>query len=269
MRPRFIIIIAALLAAAMPSLPAAAADPAPAKPRGTAPAQDAAKVDDAQKYQHCIWLARQKPEDGWEESLSWGSLGGGEPARQCGAIALVGLKQYAEAATRLEDLARSSHSSPMLRAGMLAQAGQAWLLAGKPERAYAAQTTALQLVPGAPDLLVDRAESLAEAKNYRDAVTDLDQALTVGPDRVDALTFRATAKRYLDDLKGAGEDVAKALSIDPQNPDAWLESGIIKRLNGNAAQARQDWLKVLQIAPKSPAADAARRNIEILDVKAP
>ncbi|MDR3436980.1 hypothetical protein [Telmatospirillum sp.] len=224
-------------------------------------------IDDFRQYKHCIALARQKPDEGWEEALAWTSLGGGEPARHCAAIALIGLRQYEEGARRLEDLAAGSHSDVKLRAGMLAQAGQAWLLAENPERANAAQTAALKLVPGAPDLLVDRAQSLAAAKNYREALADLNQALATAPNRVDALTFRSTAKRFLDDSKGAQADVAQALKIDPLYQDAWLEQGILKRLGGDDVGARQAWLKVLEIAPSSTAADMARRNIEILDVK--
>lgn len=248
--------------------PAMAASPGKTKTAPAAPDKSVGEmIDDAAQYKHCIALARQKPSEGWEESLAWSSLGGGEPARHCGAIALIGLRQFEEAANRLEDLARTSHRSPHLRAGLLAQAGQAWLLAGNNERAYAAQTAGLKLVPGAPDLLVDRAEALAVAKNYRDALADLDQALAAAPNRVDALTFRATARRYLNDLKGAADDIAKALAVDPLHQDAWLESGILKRLAGDDAGARQAWMKVLDLAPESAAADSARQNIARLDVK--
>lgn len=242
--------------------------PSPAKETPAAPAAKAGEaIDDAVQYKHCVALARQNPTEGWEESLAWASLGGGEAARHCGAIALIGLRQYDEAATRLEEMAKESHASAVLRAGMLAQAGQTWLVAKNPERAYAAQSAALQLVPDAPDLLVDRAESLAEAKNYKEALNDLDKALVGAPNRADALTFRASAKRFLDDSKGAAADIAKALSLDPLYQDAWLESGILKRLGGDDNGARQDWRKVLEIAPTSAAADAARRNIELMDLK--
>ncbi len=266
------LILILLLASSTFALPAVAKDsgktPATAPPAAAAKAGDQATINEnAAQYKHCLALARQNPSEGLQEAMAWESMGGGEAARHCSAIALVGLRQFEDAAKRLEDLAADSHSDAKLRAGMLAQAGQAWLLAKNPERAYAAQTSALKLVPGAPDLLVDRAESLAEQKNYKEALADLDQALAAAPDRVDALTFRGTAKRFLDDRKGAEADIGKALSIDPKYQDAWLESGILKRLAGNDAEARQAWLKVLEIAPNSAAADSARRDIELLDVK--
>ena len=93
--------------------------------------QDAAEaIDPSVQYEHCVALARSKPDQGWEESLAWGSLGGGDEARHCGAVALFGLKQYAESAMRLEALAQTSRKAARLRAGMLAQAGQGWMMAG-------------------------------------------------------------------------------------------------------------------------------------------
>lgn len=232
----------------------------PTKPHGET-------IDDKSQYAHCVALARSKPDDGWEEALAWSSLGGGEPARHCAAIALVGLGQYEEAANRFERLASESHDSPKLRAGMLAQAGQAWLLARNVERAYAAQTSALALVPDAPDLLVDRAATLGQAKNYKEALDDLNKALALDHTRVDGLIYRATAKRYLDDPKGAETDISVALTLDPNNADAWMEDGNLKRLRNETGAARKSWMKVLELAPDSPAADMARKNIETLDVK--
>src|SRR5579862_9907558 len=223
--------------------------------------------DPAQRYEWCIHLAKTSPADGWEAALAWTGEGGGDPARHCAAVALIGLKQYKQAAERLEDLARDSFADAPIRAGMLRQAGQAWLLANDVDRAYADQTTALQLTPGAPDLLIDRAESLALAQHWKEAKADLDAALAAVPDRADALIYRATAERFIGDLAAAGGDIKKALALDAGSEDAWLESGSIKRLQGDNAGARHDWLHVLDLAPNSQAAVSARANIEELDVK--
>ena len=226
-----------------------------------------APTDPAQRYEWCIHLAKTKPDDGWEAALAWTGEGGGDPARHCAAVALIGLKQYKQAGQRLEELAQQSFSDASIRAGMLRQAGQAWLLANDVDRAYADQTTALQLTPGAPDLLIDRAESLALAQHWQEAKTDLDAALSASPNRADALVYRATAERFLGDLAAASADIKRALALDANSEDAWLESGSIKRLQGDQAGARRDWLHVLDLAPDSPAAVSARANIEKLDVK--
>ena len=221
--------------------------------------------EEAQQYTHCINLARTVPDEGWHEALAWSSLGGGEPAQHCAAVAMIGMRQFEEGARKLEALADASEESPKLRAGMLAQAGQAWLLAKVPDEAFRVQSKALILVPGAPDLLVDRAQSLAEDKNYQGAIQDLDAAIKAAPLRSDAYIFRATAKRHLEDRAGARADIDMALQIDPQSQDAWLEDGILKGLAGDEDGARTSWQKVIELSPQSEAADTARRDLELLD----
>jgi tetratricopeptide (TPR) repeat protein len=225
-------------------------------------------IDAPKEYRNCFILAHQKPEEGWEQALAWQSLGGGEPARHCGAVALISLGKYEEAAQRLEALAAESRRVEAVRAEMLAQAGQAWLLAGKPERALAAQETALQMAPGTPDLLLDKAVTLAQVHHYKDAVAVLSEVLRRQPNRVEAMTLRASAHRYLDQIPLAKDDIARALVLDPGFPDALLERGMLRRLDDDRIGARQDWLKVLELShPDSAAAESARKNIEMMDVK--
>jgi tetratricopeptide (TPR) repeat protein len=219
----------------------------------------------AKQYQHCIQLARSQPDEGYQEGLAWATMGGGEAARHCQAVALIGQRDFENGAAKLEELARNSKASERVRAGMYAQAGQAWLLAHQPDRAFADQTQALALVPGAPDLLVDRSQSQAEQKDYQGALNDLNQALSTSPNRIDALIFRATAKRYLDDLPGAKADIAQALKLDDHDPDAWLEDGIEKRLEDDRDGARRSWANVLSLAPQSEAAITAKKDLDLLD----
>ena len=224
----------------------------------------------AATYDGCLIMARETPERGFEFAVMWLGLGGGEPARHCQAVALIGLNEFGEAATRLEEMAEDSTASTVVRAGLLAQAGQAWLLEGELERAYSAQTTALGLLPLIDrhrlEILVDRAETLAAAQNYWEALDDLNDVIAVDPDNADALAFRASAYRYVDAPNLALEDADRALKADPKNVGALLERGILNQLHNKKAAARRDWLQAIQLAPDSPAAAAARANIEALDV---
>lgn len=241
------------------------ASPSPATPP-SAPPPDA----DAQavaEYHHCLKLARDKPDDGYEEALAWGSMGGGEAALHCGAVARIGQKQYADGAKRLETLARESRQDSETRAQMLSQAAQAWTMQGNYDQANADQLAALSLVPGQPDLLVDHAVTLGQVHHYKEAVDELDKVLKLGPDRLDALLLRASAYRYLDDRKAALADVERALSFDPGNPEALVERGILRRLNGDDKGARADWLAVIKAVPGGPVLDEAQRNLELMDVK--
>jgi tetratricopeptide (TPR) repeat protein len=233
----------------------------------TFPAKAADQIDPATEYRTCLTLAKTKPEDGWEEALAWTSLGGGEPARHCAAVALIGLHKYEDAATRLETLASESRRPEAIRAEMLAQAGQAWLLAERYDRADAAQRTALKLVPGHPELLLDHAVTLAQVHHYKEAADELSDLLRRQPNRVEALVLRATAYRFLDDPIAARSDIDRALALDPGFPDALVERGILHRLDGDAAAAREDWLKVVRTLTSGAALSEAQRNLELLDVK--
>src|SRR5271166_2011747 len=114
----------------------ASAAPVPAAPRNA--------EADAAAYEHCMKLARQDPGAAQKLAQAWHERGGAHPADHCGAVALIGLKQYKEAAIRLEALAQAMTAAPTsLRAEVLDQAGQAWLLAGDPVRAYAVAGSAV------------------------------------------------------------------------------------------------------------------------------
>ena len=233
-----------------------------------APARAADEVLPPDPYEVCMAQAREDPAAAFARAGTWQSEGGGDPARHCAAVALIELGQHEEAARRLEALAQDLQPAHLgLRAEVLGQAGQAWLLAGDNERAHAAQSAAIEIDPSNLDLWIDRSVTLATAQNYWEAIDDLNHALDIDPERADALIFRASAYRYLDALELALEDVTKALSSSPDNPDGLLERGILRRLIGDDLGARSDWLEVTKLAPETPAAESARRNLERMDVK--
>jgi tetratricopeptide (TPR) repeat protein len=253
----------ALLCFLFISAAAAAAEPAgsPARPVGPRNAEA-----DAATYDRCLKLAKQNPGAAQSLAQTWHEQGGAHPAEHCAAVALVGLKHYKEAATRLEALAEAMTTAPAgLRADVFDQAGQAWLLAGDAVRAYAAAGQALGLQPNDPELLLDRAEAAASAGYYDKAVADLDHVLKADPGRVEALIYRASANRALNRRDAALADVEKALALTPNSVPGLLERGNIRRLNGDLEGARADWERIGQIAPGSQADMAARANIEHLE----
>ncbi len=223
--------------------------------------------EEAKKYQNCMTLAANNPDKAFDAALEWHDMGGGFGADHCAAVALIGLKFHKEGAERLERLAQEINAEKTMKAELLGQAGQAWLLAGAFGRARDVQTAALELDPQSVELLIDRAQAKAADKLYFPAVDDLNRALEIDPARIDALVFRATAYRYLDNFDMALEDVNKALSMHPDQPDALLEKGNLHRLKGENDLARQAWIDLLEAAPGSPAALAAQANLEKMDVK--
>jgi regulator of sirC expression with transglutaminase-like and TPR domain len=128
-------------------------------------------------------------------------------------------------------------------------------------------TAALRLTPDDDILMIDRAQARAGHRDYAGAVEDLSRAIEREDRRADAFVFRASAYRLLDKLELALADVERALRLQPRHPDGLLERGNLRRLRQNDDGARKDWLAVIRADPGSQAADAARRNLESMDVK--
>lgn len=247
-----------------PGLPLLAAPP-PATTPGP-PRSDAA---DEATYERCLTLAKEKPGEARALAQRWHEHGGAHPADHCLAVALVGLHEYKQAAGRLETLAQAMIHAPVeLRADVLDQAAQAWLLAGDAARAYAAESTALGLRPDDSELLVDRAEAAGAAGWFDKAIADLDRVLKTAPRRLDALIYRASAYRALGRLDPALADIEAALKEAPDSVPALLERGNIRVLRGDLDGARQDWARVAQLAPGGAAETAAKANIARLDAAA-
>ncbi|MBC8337828.1 MAG: tetratricopeptide repeat protein [Rhodospirillales bacterium] len=235
---------------------------------GTAAKELAAKeIDHPTQYYACMALAKSSPQEAFDTALNWRDLGGGDAADHCVAAALIGLRQYVEAAGRLEKLAERAKQKPGVRAGLLAHAAQAWILAENPNRAEAVLTAALKLSPDDGNLLIDRAQARGGQKNFTGAVEDLSRAITLEDRRADAFVFRASAYRMLDKLELALADIERALALQPSHPDGLLERGNLRRLRQDDDGARRDWLNVIRNDPGGAAADAARRNLESMDVK--
>lgn len=205
------------------------------------------------------------PEGARSFADAWVATGGGEAAAHCLALADVSLGEAESGADALDKLAAGSKAPAAARAAVFGQAGQAWLMAGDPQRALASATQALTLSPEDPDLLIDRSIAAANLEHYDDAVEDLSRALDLDPRRPDALVFRGAAWRHLSQLDLARDDIDRALAQDPDNPDALLERGILRQRGGDRTGAREDWERSVALDPDSATADLAQQNLGLLE----
>jgi tetratricopeptide (TPR) repeat protein len=228
----------------------------------------AAQADEAMRYEDCMTLARTDPQKGVEAAVAWRKSRGGQPADHCLATALIARGDKEEGAQLLQEIA-SEDGRPEMRAKLYAQAGQAWLAVGEVRRAWSALSDGLALDPESTDLLVDRAVANAELGLVFEAIDDLNRALDLAPGRVDALVLRASAWRRMGNLDLAEDDANRAVAAQPRNVDALLERGNLHLLRGRSAQAREDWIAVLRLDPEGPAGEAARKNVEKMDVQKP
>lgn len=226
----------------------------------------AAELNHSREYARCMGLAPSDPNDAFEMATAWKSMGGGDAAEHCAAVALYYSGKPEYAARRLEVLAETIIATPEFKGEILGQAGRAWLSHGNAARAEATLTEAAKFLRGRPGILVDRSEARAELGDYKGAVEDLTNAISADASRADAFAFRASAYRYLDELGKARADIEAALILKPDAPEALLERGILFRLADNKDAARADWLKVLELDPDGEAGRLARANIEKMDV---
>jgi tetratricopeptide (TPR) repeat protein len=212
---------------------------------------------------------QSEPKEALAQANNWLAAGGGAAALHCAALALVGLRLYDQAARKLDEAAAGEKSAgPELRAQLLDQAGNAWLLAHRPGEAVDSFSAALTLVPGDEDMLADRARARGAMHDWAGAVVDLTEVLARDPDRADSYVLRASAQHALGKKAEARADLVHALNVVPDYPEALLERGTIKFEDGDLEGARADWRQVVKEAPGSQAGDDARKRLSALSAAA-
>ncbi len=225
----------------------------------------ASETSSKDRYAHCTAAAESDAAGAYGEAKDWFADGGGPAALHCEALALVGLKRYAEAAGVLDQAAASEKdAAPALRVELLDQAGNAWLLAGQPAKAELSLSAALALSPKDEDVLADRARERGVARNWTGAIEDLTQVLGIDPERADIYVLRASALHAQGQKAEARADLAHALAVYPDYPEALLERGSMKIEAGDFAGARADWQKVVSEAPDSDSGAIARKRLSEL-----
>jgi len=235
----------------------------------TASAANTSVLDEAglggrNRYDRCLELTRRNAEEALNASVAWQNRGGGPAAAHCGALALVALKRYPEAARRLDRLGHENLGDAQERATMFDQAGNAWLLAHRGGEATQSFSAALALSPRDPDLLADHARAAAQLGDWKDADSDLSAALKLDSNRADLLVLRASARHALRRKAEARSDLDAALRIVPNYPEALVERGTLKLEAGDTNGAKSDWQAVLARAPRSAAAGTAQQRLTAL-----
>ena len=217
------------------------------------------------RYDRCLELTHRNAQQALDIAHAWQDAAGGPAAEHCGALALVALKRYSEAAAQLDRMGHANVGGAEERATLFDQAGNAWLLAHRGGEATASFSSALALSPRDPDLLADRARAAAQLRDWRAADIDLSSALKLDANRADLLVLRASARHAIGRKAEARADLEAALRILPNYPEALLERGTLKIEAGDPKGARDDWQKIVSTAPRSEAAAAARQRLSALE----
>ena len=121
-----------------------------------------AAPSDAGHYRRCLADTNTNPTAALADAEAWSKSGGNAPAEHCAALALVNLKRYGEAGSRLDKIAGGGGTLDVaFRVALFNQAGNAWLLAGDGARAVQSFSGALALSAGDADLFADLARAQA------------------------------------------------------------------------------------------------------------
>jgi tetratricopeptide (TPR) repeat protein len=225
-----------------------------------------AAPSDAGHYNRCLADSGANAAAALADAEAWTKSGGGVPAEHCAALALVTLKRYAEAGTRLDKIAGGREKLDVaFRVALFDQAGNAWLLAGDGARAVQSFSGALALSAGDADLFADLARAQAMRRDWQEVILDLNAALQLSPRRADLLVLRASARRALKRYQDANADIEAALKLRPGDGDALVERGLLRRQLGDLGGARRDF----EAAQKSGSANAAAQAKENLEDLSP
>ncbi len=242
-----------------------------------------AQESDEIRYGECLDLAERFPDQAINKALIWKSEAGGVPARHCEAVGLFFLREYSEAAIRLQSIAEDMRigkdmpirndrrivANEAMLADMYGQAANAWLLANEIVRAESAINTALSLAEEKTgqwaDLTVDKARVAAADEDFTLALSLVEAGLAVDVGRKDILILAASPARALKEYSKAQYYLDDFQHVFPKNPTGHLERGNLEDALGHGILARKSWIKVLELTPEGINADAARANIERLD----
>jgi tetratricopeptide (TPR) repeat protein len=214
------------------------------------------------RHRACIDLAAQDPAGAHAEAVQWRASGGGVLAQQCDGVAYAAEERWRLAADAFEAAARAAELAKDARAAQLwAQAGNARLADGEPDRARLALTAALAagslagLSRGEAQL--DLARAAVALGDLPAARTALDQAVVDAADDPLAWLLSATLARRQGDLSRARLDIAQALARSADDASVQLEAGNIAAAAGNEAGARSAWAEAARLAPDAPAGRSA------------
>lgn len=220
-------------------------------------------IPGSNRYERCLSLAHSSPKAAYEAAQKWNA---GAPAEHCEAVALTGMKQYVDAAKKLDALARDSKNGTAAdRATLYDQAGNAWLLASHAAQANDSFTAGLMLTPDSADLLMDRARASAMSKDWASSERDLTVAIMYQAKSPELYVLRASARHAQGRKKEARADIDQALHLNPTYSEALLQRAEMEMADGDETSARADWQAVIDTSPNTGEANEARAKLADLE----
>jgi serine/threonine protein kinase/Flp pilus assembly protein TadD len=121
---------------------------------------------------------------------------------------------------------------------------------GLDEKAIRAWTVCVALKPEFPNGFANRARALMRRGEHREAILDLDRALTLEPSLTTALIQRADAKRGFGDFSGAESDLTTALTHDGAPTRIYFLRAMVYQSLGKKIEADRDLAEGMKQEPQ-------------------
>ena len=202
-----------------------------------------------ESYDQCLELIARDAYQAEREAGEWARFGGGgAPARHCYALALIEIGAPSKAIDELLGIAAEEASlTDPARADVLVQAGEMLLEEGDDVTAAVVAEQALRLAPRDGDVLGLRASVRIARGAYKDALTDLNEAIARNGPLPRLLLLRASAHRQSGALIEARDDATYATELEPRMAAAWLERGRIEARIKDRDSARDSLLEAIDL----------------------
>lgn len=114
------------------------------------------------------------------------------------------------------------------------------------------------------DDLYLQAQAKIQKEDYKGAIADLDQALSLKPDYSAAFSSRGFAQARLSQASSSLADSEQALRLDPENAQAYLVRGLVRSRIGELDGALADANQGLKLNPKHPSGYGLRSTVKFL-----
>jgi tetratricopeptide (TPR) repeat protein len=178
------------------------------------------------RYADCVQFVEADLELGRIAAQQWVSEGGGSEARHCLAVADLKAGFPKLSALRLEEIAqRNDAGDDYVRARVLTQAAEAWLVAEERAYAEAALDEAFALVPDSGELQLTAAKVHAAYERWQEVVNAVNAAEESGFVSAETFVLRGRGRYVLGAYESAADDVVAALNVEPTNIDALVLRG--------------------------------------------
>lgn len=178
------------------------------------------------RYADCVQFVEADLELGRIAAQQWVNEGGGAEARHCLAIADLRAGFPKLSALRLEEVAqRKDAGDDYVRARVLSQAAEAWLVAEEEDLAEKALDQAYELVPDSAELQLTAAKVYAAQERWQETINAVNTAEEGGFVSAETFVLRGRARHVLGAYESAADDVVAALNIEPTNVDALVLRG--------------------------------------------